>query len=113
MAEILKKYYPKYVQIQNYIPGNSLTAKIVNWTTLNRKVFPKINIKLKQDTIEQLAQSKSGVVEKVLFDLHSKIVKDCNEDRNSLFKDCMDHELDGKYNNKKIIFFILQSSSLI
>ncbi|XP_014206922.1 sperm flagellar protein 1-like [Copidosoma floridanum] len=94
MAEILKRYYPKYVDIQNYFPGNSIAKKVDNWCTLSRRVFPKINIKLKKDVIEQLAQSKPGVIEKVLSNVRAKIIKDCNDDRNSLFKDCEDPDMD-------------------
>ena len=80
MAELLKKYYPKYVELHNYNPGNSLSKKLDNWDLLNRKVLARINLKLKKDTIEKLARAEPGYIEKVLINLRNKIIKDCNSD---------------------------------
>ncbi|KAL7304110.1 hypothetical protein TKK_0003568 [Trichogramma kaykai] len=88
IAEILKRYYPKIVDIKNYIPASNTMNKIDNWSTLNRKVFPKINMKLSPELIKRLAQSQPGVIERVLYEIRTKIIKDCNADRNALFKDC-------------------------
>lgn len=95
MAELLKRYYPRHVNVQNYIPGCSVAKKIDNWCTLNRKVFSKLDIKLSKETINLLAQSQPGVVEKILLEIRSKIIKDCNADRNSMFKGCEDSNKDG------------------
>ncbi|XP_026672818.1 sperm flagellar protein 1-like [Ceratina calcarata] len=92
MAELLKRYYPRYVDIHNYIPGNSVAKKIDNWSTLNRKVFSKLDMKLGKDVINQLANSQPGTIEKLLVDLRSKILKDCNADRNSLYSEYEEHE---------------------
>ena len=96
MAELLKRYYPRHVDVKNYIPGSSIAKKIDNWCTLNRKVFPKLDLKLSKETINLLAQSHPGVIEKVLFEIRSKIIRDCNADRNSLFKGCDEPGKDGK-----------------
>jgi hypothetical protein len=96
MAELLKRYYPRTVEVQNYIPGSSIARKLDNWNTLNRKVFSKIDIKLNKETINRLAQSKSGEVEKLLLEIRSKIIKDCNEDRNYVLKECREPGLEGK-----------------
>lgn len=96
MAELLKRYYPKLVDIHNYIPGNSVAKKIDNWCTLNRKVLSKLDIKLGKDVINQLANSQSGVIEKVLTDVRTKILKDCNADRNSLYFEYEESENKGK-----------------
>lgn len=92
MAELLKRYYPKHVDVHNYVAGNSVAKKMDNWSTLNRKVFSKIDMKLGKELINQLASSQQGVIEKVLADLRAKILKDCNTDRESLY---CNHE-DGK-----------------
>lgn len=92
MAELLKRYYPKHVDVHNYVAGNSIAKKIDNWCTLNRKVLSKIDMKLRNELINQLASSQPGIIEKVLGDLRAKILKDCNTDRVSLYSD---HE-DGK-----------------
>ncbi|XP_014482866.1 PREDICTED: sperm flagellar protein 1 isoform X4 [Dinoponera quadriceps] len=85
MAEVLKYYYPKYVDVHNYVAGNSIAKKVDNWCTLNRKVFSKIDMKLRKELINQLAGSQSGVIEKVLADLRARIQKDCDADEQSLY----------------------------
>ncbi|XP_076755542.1 uncharacterized protein LOC143426186 [Xylocopa sonorina] len=92
MAELLKRYYPRHVEIHNYIPGNSVAKKIDNWCTLNRKVFSKLDIKLGKNMINQLANSQPGVIEKVLIELRAKILKDCNAERTSLYSEYEDNE---------------------
>ncbi|XP_033309745.1 sperm flagellar protein 1-like [Bombus bifarius] len=92
MAELLKRYYPRYVDIHNYIPGNSIAKKIDNWCTLNRKVLSKLDVKLGKDVINQLANSQPGVIEKILIELRAKILKDCNADRNSLYAEYEEDE---------------------
>ncbi|XP_012261271.2 sperm flagellar protein 1-like isoform X2 [Athalia rosae] len=85
MAELLKRYYPRYVDVHNYIGGSSIAKKIDNWATLNRKVLGKIDMKLSKEVINQLANSQQGAIEKLLIDLRSKILKDCNAERDSLY----------------------------
>ncbi|EZA58656.1 hypothetical protein DMN91_008631 [Ooceraea biroi] len=85
MAELLKRYYPKHVDVHNYVAGNSITKKVDNWCTLNRKVLSKIDMKLGKEVINQLANSQPGVIEKVLADLRAKIMKDSIADRDSLY----------------------------
>lgn len=85
MAELLKRYYPKYVDVHNYVAGNSTAKKLDNWSTLNRKVLSKIDMRLEKETINQLASSQPGIIEKVLADLRIKILKDSNADRESLY----------------------------
>ncbi|KAM0725227.1 Sperm flagellar protein 1 [Formica fusca] len=92
MAELLKRYYPKYVDVHNYVAGNSIARKIDNWCTLNRKVLSKLDMRLGKETINQLASSQPGIIEKVLADLRAKILKDCNADRESLFSGHEDSE---------------------
>ncbi|XP_033227362.1 sperm flagellar protein 1-like isoform X2 [Belonocnema kinseyi] len=87
MAELLKKYYPRLVDVHNYIPGSSIAKKIDNWCTLNRKVLSKIEMKLSKDIIDKLANSQAGVIEHVLTDLHLKISKDCNADTETLYSE--------------------------
>ncbi|KOC59596.1 Sperm flagellar protein 1 [Habropoda laboriosa] len=100
MAELLKRYYPRYVDVHNYIAGNSIAKKVENWCTLNRKVLSKLDIKLGKDIINQLANSQPGVIEKVLIDLRTKILKDCNADRNTLYSEYEESE-------KKVVTSVL------
>lgn len=38
MAELLKYFYPKMVELHNYTPANCFVHKLNNWDTLDRKV---------------------------------------------------------------------------
>ncbi|XP_024941562.1 sperm flagellar protein 1-like [Cephus cinctus] len=85
MAELLKKYYPRNVDVHNYVSGSSIAKKVDNWCTLNRKVLSKLDMKLGKEEIDQLSNSQHGAIEKVLMDLRTKILKDSNADRDSLY----------------------------
>jgi len=36
VAEIVKHYFPKMVELHNYPPANATTQKLENWYLLNR-----------------------------------------------------------------------------
>ncbi len=38
MAEVIKHFYPKLVQMHNYSAASSVTQKLYNWNTLSRFV---------------------------------------------------------------------------
>lgn len=72
-AELVKYYFPKLVEMHNYVPANSCQQKISNWTILNRKVLSKINFSVPDDVIRRISQCSPGVVELVLIALRQKI----------------------------------------
>nr|XP_033329222.1 uncharacterized protein LOC117221952 isoform X2 [Megalopta genalis] len=76
MAELLKVYYPRYVDLHNYVPANNFTTKKENWNILNRKVLSKIDMKLSKDTINQLANYHPGVIEHLLLELRTRLLRD-------------------------------------
>ncbi|XP_033199511.2 uncharacterized protein LOC117161868 [Bombus vancouverensis nearcticus] len=82
IAEILKMYYPRYVDLHNYVPANSLTTKTENWKVLNRKVLNKIDMKLTKNVINQLVNCHPGAAENMLLEIRKKIIKDGIEPRN-------------------------------
>ncbi|XP_011164604.1 sperm flagellar protein 1 [Solenopsis invicta] len=86
-AEVLKLYYPRHVELHNYVPANSINAKKENWKMLNRKVLLKLDIKLSSDTIHQLANGSQGAIEKLLTKLRIKVLKDGIELHRPKFKD--------------------------
>ncbi|XP_066999246.1 sperm flagellar protein 1 isoform X2 [Anabrus simplex] len=73
MAELLKYFYPKLVDLHNYRATCSKACKIDNWAVLNRKVFSKLNIKLSPKLMEQLADAVPGVVDSLLIQLRARI----------------------------------------
>ncbi|KAK0087207.1 hypothetical protein PV325_001576 [Microctonus aethiopoides] len=93
MAELLKEYYPRYVDLHNYYPGNSLARKIDNWRTLNRKVLSKINMKLNDKVITQLAIGQEKIIENILIKLRMKILNDCNNERKLLYSAYEDDDI--------------------
>ncbi|XP_011260685.2 sperm flagellar protein 1 [Camponotus floridanus] len=79
VAEILKVYYPRYVELHNYVPANNLNTKKENWNTLNRKVLAKIDMKLTKDAIHNLASASQGAIKKFLLELRIKILRNDEE----------------------------------
>ncbi|KYN05277.1 PREDICTED: sperm flagellar protein 1-like [Cyphomyrmex costatus] len=75
-AEVLKLYYPRHVELHNYVPANSINTKKENWKMLNRKVLVKLDMKLSSDTIHQLANGSQGAIEKLLTKLRVKVLRD-------------------------------------
>ncbi|KAM3937022.1 sperm flagellar protein 1-like [Leptodactylus fuscus] len=72
-AELVKHYFPKLVEMHNYVPANSSQQKLSNWTILNRKVLSKMNFSVPDDVIRRIVQCTPGVVELVLSTLRQKI----------------------------------------
>uniref|UniRef100_A0A667WS45 Sperm flagellar 1 n=1 Tax=Myripristis murdjan TaxID=586833 RepID=A0A667WS45_9TELE len=74
-AEVVKHFFPKLVELHNYSPASSTQQKISNWSTLNRKVFSKLNFHVAEETVKRIVLSTPGVIEPVLCALRDKIDK--------------------------------------
>ncbi|MBN3274826.1 SPEF1 protein, partial [Polyodon spathula] len=75
-AEVVKYFFPKLVDLHNYIPANSTQQKLSNWGTLNRqvmKVFSKFNFHVPEETVKKIILSTNGVIETVLCTLRDRI----------------------------------------
>uniref|UniRef100_A0A8D9AXI7 Sperm flagellar protein 1 n=1 Tax=Cacopsylla melanoneura TaxID=428564 RepID=A0A8D9AXI7_9HEMI len=66
MAELLKKLWPKLVDLHNYSPANSFNNKLANWKTLNKKVLRRVKLEQSDKTLEDLAKAEPGVLETLL-----------------------------------------------
>ncbi|KAH1028513.1 hypothetical protein HUJ05_001866 [Dendroctonus ponderosae] len=75
LAEILKKHYPKLVELHNYAPRNAVSQKLINWEILNKKVLNKLKINLNYLEQEQLAKAAPGGIEKLLHKIKLKVEK--------------------------------------
>ena len=82
MAEVVSHFYPKMVDLFNYNQALRVDSKIYNWKTLNTKVLKKISMGLDTETITQLANSKPGVIEKVLWKFKSIVESEYQQDNN-------------------------------
>lgn len=101
MAELLKRYFPKFVHLYNYSAVNSAAKKLDNWHTLNRKVLSKIHFKISKENIEKLAHSRPGTIEDVLIELRSKILEDHNSRQDALLN-AYKNGMGGLYNYCKV-----------
>lgn len=74
MAEMVKFFYPKMVELHNYTPANCFIHKMNNWYTLSRKVLSKLGIKISKEQIEQIASATPNGITSVLSALREKVV---------------------------------------
>ncbi|KAJ8361636.1 hypothetical protein SKAU_G00181610 [Synaphobranchus kaupii] len=72
-AEVVKFYFPKLVELHNYTPANSTQQKLSNWDTLNRKVFPKLNFHVPEDSVKKISLCTAGLIESVLCTLRERL----------------------------------------
>ena len=64
---MIQKYHPHLVQIHNYSSVNNRKTKLNNWKLLEEKVLRKIGLRLPQDLVEQIIDSKFMAIEKFLL----------------------------------------------
>ena len=60
MFEVMHHYFPKLVDLHNYIKTNSVSKKTYNWNTMNKKVFKKLGIQVDADEIHAVSTGKEG-----------------------------------------------------
>ncbi|XP_069044968.1 sperm flagellar protein 1 [Lepisosteus oculatus] len=72
-AEVVNHFFPRLVELHNYISANSTQQKLSNWGTLNRRVFSKLNFHVPEETVKKIVLSTAGVIEPVLCTLRNKI----------------------------------------
>ncbi|NXO66139.1 SPEF1 protein, partial [Phainopepla nitens] len=61
------------VELHNFVPTSSTAQKVANWGHLNRKVLSKLNLRVPEEMIQQLVQSRPGMAEQLLQLLRDKI----------------------------------------
>ncbi|XP_054886163.1 sperm flagellar protein 1-like [Poeciliopsis prolifica] len=75
VAEIVKHYFPKIVDIHNYITSCKRQQKISNWNLLNKRVFSKLEFYVSEEAVEKIVSSIPGAILPVMFFLKEKIEK--------------------------------------
>ncbi|CAL8091027.1 unnamed protein product [Orchesella dallaii] len=80
MAEIMCHFFPKKVDLHNYVPANAASSKKANWQTLNHKVLSKLGIRLQDSLIENIVVSKPGAIEKALRQVH-RVIENVDRDQ--------------------------------
>ncbi|EPY25661.1 sperm flagellar protein 1 [Strigomonas culicis] len=75
VAEILKFFFPKLVDLHNYVPAGSLGKKKDNWHLLNQKVFSKLYFIVPEEEVEDIVTAVPGAIERFLRALRIKITQ--------------------------------------
>ncbi|KAK2824233.1 hypothetical protein Q5P01_021408 [Channa striata] len=83
-AEVVKYFFPKFVDLHNYIPANATPQKLSNWSLLNRKVFPRLNFLVPEETVKKIVLNTAGVIEPVLSALREKIERKLEDNTDNI-----------------------------
>ena len=67
MAEVVSYFYPKQVELHNYPPSSNLQQKILNWQTLNRRVFKRLGFVLSDRDVDDASKAQPGAIERILY----------------------------------------------
>ncbi|KAM4851998.1 sperm flagellar protein 1-like [Thomomys bottae] len=73
VAEIVKHFCPRLVDLHNYIPACSTDQKLSNWSLLNRKVFHKLHLCISEADIHKVVANTPGAIEPILCALRVKV----------------------------------------
>ncbi|CAK6436034.1 unnamed protein product [Pipistrellus nathusii] len=73
LAEIVKHYHPRLVDLHNYVPTCNTDQKLSNWSTLNRKVFHKLRFCVSEGDIRKVVANTPGAIEPILCSLRDKV----------------------------------------
>jgi len=75
VAEIIKHYFPRMVELHNYPQAHALQKKLENWNTLNKKVFRKMGFQISRNDIDQVINCAPDAIERVLKLVREKITE--------------------------------------
>lgn len=75
IAEIVKFFIPKIVELHNYASTNNMKNKRENWNTLNRKVLKHLGINLSKNEIEMIINFTPGYIEMLLQKVFNQLYK--------------------------------------
>jgi hypothetical protein len=73
LAEIIKHYIPRLVDLHNYPSVSNTKHKYINWNTLNEKVLRKIGLRLTKNEISDIITCKPFAIEKLLQRVYAAI----------------------------------------
>ena len=74
LAEIVKHFIPRLIEIHNYSSASSMQKKMYNWSTLNSKVFRKMGFQLSKKDIDSVVNAEPEAIERILSAVNIKIV---------------------------------------
>ena len=82
VAEIIKHYLPRLVDLHNYPSASSTLQKTTNWNTLNTKVLKKIGVKMTKQEINDIITCKTFAIEHLLQRIYVAIQNHINSNNN-------------------------------
>ena len=93
VAEIIKHYLPRLVDLHNYPSASSTMQKTTNWNTLNTKVLKKIGVRLSKQEINDIITCKPLAIEHLLQRIYDAIQNQINGNNNE----------EGNMNNNNMV----------
>ncbi|RNF24699.1 sperm flagellar protein 1 [Trypanosoma conorhini] len=75
VAEVVKFFFPRLVDLHNYTPSMSMRQKRDNWDTLNSRVFRKLHFEVPPEEINDITAGVPGAIERFLRALRTKIAQ--------------------------------------
>ena len=75
LAEVIKHYCPKIVDLNTYLPAATTNQKCYNWDTLHNRVLKKLGVKLTKQEINDIILCKSLAIEHLLEKIYTGIEK--------------------------------------
>ncbi|CAF1021922.1 unnamed protein product [Adineta steineri] len=73
IAELVKYYFPSWVDLHNYAAANSTQQKMINWGLLNRKIFCRFGLNVPETVMRGICLGRNGLIEVFLYNLRTKI----------------------------------------
>ncbi|CAF4699705.1 unnamed protein product [Rotaria socialis] len=73
VAELIKYYFPSWVDLHNYAAANSTQQKLINWGLLNRKIFCRFGLNVPEHIMRGICLGRAGLIEIFLYNLRTKI----------------------------------------
>jgi hypothetical protein len=75
MAEVVKHFFPKMIDMHNYGAVSNIQQKQHNWLMLNHKVFKRMGFNVAREDIEDIVRITPGSIERVLRMIQNYFVK--------------------------------------
>lgn len=73
IAEVVRHFVPRLVEMHNYIPAQSLAQKQSNWETVQAKLLKKLKVRITPAQIQAIVSAKPMHIEPVLHQLRQRI----------------------------------------
>ncbi|KAM9702989.1 sperm flagellar protein 1-like [Dama dama] len=73
LAEVVKLFRPRLVDLHNYVPTCNTGQKRSNWNVLNRKVFHKLGLSVSEEEIRKVVVNTPGAIEPILCAVRDKV----------------------------------------